>query len=428
MNVHESEKLAGILEKRGYEKTDSAENADVVVFNTCCIRESAEQKIMGNIGAMKPIKAKNKNLIVAVCGCMSQQKNAESNLKKKFPFINIIFGANNIEFFGEYLDMFKKQRKYQAKVLMDQNYIQNPDFNSFKRDDTLNAYVNIMFGCNNFCTYCIVPFVKGREKSRPMDEILKETEFLIKTGNYKKITLLGQNVNSYGNDFSDKSCNFAKLLDEICKIDGEFEISFMSSHPKDLSDELIDTIAKNPKISRAIHLPVQSGSNSVLKAMNRNYTREHYLSLIKKIKSKIPNATLTTDIIVGFPNESEEDFMQTVDLIKQVRYTNAFIFMYSKRRGTLAEKMEGQVPVSVKHERINTLLKIQKEITNEYFFGLVGSKQRVLIDGLKDDGTYSSKTQCGKVAFVSTDRSLEIGQFIDAKITEYKKGNLYATI
>lgn len=427
MNVHESEKLAGILEERGYCKTDDVKNADVVVFNTCCIRESAEQKIWGNIGAIKPIKAIKKDMIVAVCGCMSQQKNAETNLKRKFPFINIIFGANNIEFFGEYLDMFLNQKKYQAKVLQDENYMENPNFSTFARDDRLNAYVNIMFGCNNFCTYCIVPFVKGREKSRPPQDILKETEFLIKNGNYKKITLLGQNVNSYGNDFLDKSYNFSKLLADICKIDGDFEVSFMSSHPKDLSDELIDVIANNKKISRAIHLPVQSGSNKILKAMNRNYTREHYLELVDKIKTKIEDATLTTDIIVGFPTETEEDFLQTVDLVKKVNYTNAFIFMYSKRKGTLAEKMEGQIPIATKHERINRLLKIQKEISTKHFENMVGKTAKVLVDGMKEN-FYTSKTECGKVALINSTKKLEIGEYIFVKITDYKKGNLYATV
>ena len=428
MNVHESEKLAGILETKGYKPTKTAEDADVVVFNTCCIRESAEQHIMGNIGAIKPIKAKNPNLIVAVCGCMSQQEKMAENLKKKFPFINIIFGANNIEFFGEYLDDFKEQRKFQSRVLKDQDYIDNPNKSPIVRDDPFNAYVNIMYGCNNFCTYCIVPYVRGREQSRPKDEIIKEVKDLLKIGQYKSITLLGQNVNSYGNDFEDKSVNFPKLLAEIAELDGDFELKFMSSHPKDLSDELIETIAKYPKISRAIHLPVQSGSNKVLEKMNRKYTREHYLEVVNKIKEKIPNASLTTDIIVGFPGETEEEFNQTVDLVKTVGYSNAFIFMYSKRKGTVAEKMDGQIPIEVKRERIHTLLAIQKEMTNKFFNDLIGKEQKVIIEE-ELPTYYKAKTQCGKVAKVKKGKQpLNIGKFIDVLIDDYKGGNLYASI
>ena len=429
MNVHESEKIAGILFDKGYEHTNKVEEADVVVFNTCCIRESAEQRILGNIGAMKPIKAKNKNMIIAVCGCMTQQKNVEQNLKKKFPFINIVFGTNNIEYFGEYLDMYLKQKKYQAKIIENETYLQNPEFKTFVRDNPFNAYVNIMFGCNNFCTYCIVPFVRGREKSRPKQEIINEVKNLLSVGKYKTITLLGQNVNSYGNDFEDKSLNFAGLLKELAQIEGDFELKFMTSHPKDLSDELIDVIAEYPKISHAIHLPVQSGSNKILKMMNRNYTREHYLQLVEKIYNKIPDATLTTDIIVGFPGETDDDFAETESLIKYVKYSNAYIFMYSKRKGTVAEKMENQVPITVKRERINKLLAIQKNISNQHFKDLIGTKQKVLIEG-ENQNYYISKTQCGKVAMIKKVENdfLNIGEFYTVNIVDYIGGNLYAKI
>ncbi len=429
MNVHESEKIAGILFDKGYEHTNKVEEADVVVFNTCCIRESAEQRILGNIGAMKPIKAKNKNMIIAVCGCMTQQKNVEQNLKKKFPFINIVFGTNNIEYFGEYLDMYLKQKKYQAKIIENETYLQNPEFKTFVRDNPFNAYVNIMFGCNNFCTYCIVPFVRGREKSRPKQEIINEVKNLLSVGKYKTITLLGQNVNSYGNDFEDKSLNFAGLLKELAQIEGDFELKFMTSHPKDLSDELIDVIAEYPKISHAIHLPVQSGSNKILKMMNRNYTREHYLQLVEKIYNKIPDATLTTDIIVGFPGETDDDFAETESLIKRVKYSNAYIFMYSKRKGTVAEKMENQVPITVKRERINKLLAIQKNISNQHFKELIGTKQKVLIEG-ENQNYYISKTQCGKVAMIKKVENdfLNIGEFYTVNIVDYIGGNLYAKI
>jgi len=427
MNVHESEKLAGILQTRGYTQADCPEKADVLVYNTCCIRESAEQRALGNIGNAKPIKKINPNLIVAVCGCMPQQKNVEEMLKKKFPFINIVFGANNVEFFGEYLDLYLKQKKYQASVL-EQTYQSNAKENTIIRDNNLSAFVNITYGCNNFCTYCIVPYVRGREQSRPADEIYAEVKNLIEVGKYKIITLLGQNVNSYGNDFTENKTTFPQLLEHIANFKGDFEIRFMSSHPKDLSDELIDVIARNDKISKAIHLPVQNGSNKILKLMNRNYTREKYLDTVRKMREKIPEVTLSTDIIVGFPNETEQDFEDTIHLIQEVKYSNAYIFMYSKRKGTVAEQMDGHLPIEVKRERIHKLLEIQKQITNKHFLGLVGKVQhRVLIEEEKPT-QYIGKTQCGKTVKMEKTTNLNVGQFIDVKITDYRNGNLYAEV
>lgn len=425
MNVHESEKLAGLLEERGYQKTENPEDANVLVYNTCCIREGAEQRAVGNIGNAKPIKKKNPNLIVAVCGCMTQQKGVAENLKKKFPFINIVFGANNVEFFGEYLDMFLKQRKYQRNILEDKSYQSSTKSVQMVRDDPLSAYVNITYGCNNFCTYCIVPYVRGREISRPAEEIYAEVKELIEVGKYKVITLLGQNVNSYGNDLKDNKVTFPQLLETIANFDGDFEIRFMSSHPKDLSDELIDVIARNEKIGKAIHLPVQSGSNKILKLMNRNYTREKYLGIIRKMKQKIKGLSLSTDIIVGFPQETEEDFEDTVNLLKEVQFSNAYIFMYSKRKGTIAEKMEGHLPIDIKRERIHKLLTIQKEITNNHFNSLIKTVQhRVLIDG-ETMSLYLGKTQCGKVVKIKKDKKLCVGEFVDVLITDYSGGNLY---
>ncbi len=426
MNVHESEKLAGILESKGYEHAECVESADVVVFNTCCIRESAEQKILGNIGAIKPIKKKRKDMIVAVCGCMSQQKDMAANLRKKFPFIDIVFGANNVEFFGEYLDTYLEQKKFLNKVENDKQYIENASGVPFVRDNPLYAYVNIMYGCNNFCTYCIVPYVRGREKSRAPNEIYAEVKNLLNLG-YKVITLLGQNVNSYGLDGSTGGVNFAKLLETIANFDGEFELRFMTSHPKDLSDEVISVIAKNDKISKSLHLPVQAGSNKILKAMNRSYTKEDYLLLVNKIRAAMPNITLSTDIIVGFPGESDEDYAETVDLIKKVRYHNAFIFMYSKRRGTIAEKMDNQVPLTVKRERIHNLLEIQHKISEELFTEMVNSTQRVLIEE-EDLKYYRGKAQSGKVVLIEKSQKMLVGKFYDIKILSYEKGNLIGRI
>jgi len=428
MNVHESEKLAGILEDRGYIRAKSVDTADVVVFNTCCIRESAEQKIIGNIGAIKPIKKQKKDMIVAVCGCMSQQKDMAQLLRKKFPFVDIVFGANNIEFFGNYLDEYKKQKKFCNLVIQDKSYLENADKVNIVRDNSLYAYVNIMYGCNNFCTYCIVPYVRGREESRDPEEIYSEVKTLLSMG-YKVITLLGQNVNSYGKDGSTNGINFAKLLDNIAKFEGDFEIRFMTSHPKDLSDELIKVMAKNQKISKSLHLPVQAGSDKILKSMNRSYTKEQYLQLLKKIRLAIPQITLSTDIIVGFPGETDADLLETEKLLRTVKYHNAYIFMYSKRKGTIAEKMDDQIPIAVKRERIHRLLAIEHEISTQLFSDMVGTSQRVLVES-ENAQYYIAKAQCGKIVKISKSKSknVQLGNFYDCKIDEYKNGNLIGRI
>ncbi len=425
MNVHESEKLAGMLEGKGLKKAEKVNDADVIVFNTCCIRESAEQKIMGNIGAIKPLKKKNKDIIVAVCGCMSQQTDKPSILRKKFPFINIIFGANNIEFFSDYLDEYNSNKKYLNRVI-EGNYQENTTGIPLVRDNKLYAYVNIMYGCNNFCTYCIVPFVRGREVSRSPQAIYTEVKELISKG-YKVITLLGQNVNSYGLDNSTGGVLFPKLLDTIAHFDGDFEVRFMTSHPKDISDDLIKVMAQNEKISKSLHLPAQSGSNKILKAMNRNYTVESYLEKINKIRALIPNITLSTDIIVGFPGEGDEEYEATKRLIETVRYHNAFIFMYSPRKGTIAATMENQVSTEEKHKRVNDLLKIEHKISDELFHTMVGSKQRVLVESENND-YFVAKAQCGKVVKIEKDSSINVGQFVTVKIIDYQSGDLIGKI
>ncbi len=363
MNVHESEKLSGMLLDFGLQETLKPTNADVIVFNTCCIRENAENKACGNIGALKGYKKKNPNVIIAVGGCMPQQKGVAEKLLDKFPFIDIIFGTQNLYLFKQFLQERLNGKKHVVELEYNSPLPpENFEFNRDGKDD--NAYVNITYGCNNFCTYCIVPFVRGRERSRLEKDILEECKQIISEGKYKSITLLGQNVNSYGNDLKDGS-NFSKLLKEIALLPGDFKIKFMTSHPKDLSDELIETIATTEKISHDIHLPCQSGSTKVLEAMNRRYTREHYLGIIKKIKTKIPDANISTDIIVGFPGETEEDFQDTITLIKEVKFSQIFAFIYSKRKGTVAEKMEGQVPILIKRRRVNEVLNLQKQIIKE---------------------------------------------------------------
>ena len=359
MNVHESEKIAGILEKLGYECGQSREEADIIVFNTCAIREGAEDRVLGNVGALKRLKKKNKNLIIAVCGCMTQKSKTAEYLLSTFPFIDIVIGTFNIPKLGDYIEAVKKGRQLE---LWEEGDID--EVLPYKRTSGENAWVNIMQGCNNFCTYCIVPYVKGREKSRQEENILAEVRAILSEGKYKKITLLGQNVNSYGKDLVPQ-VSFAKLLHDICKIEGDFVVSFMTSHPKDLTDDVIDAVANEEKIEKYIHLPAQSGNNRILRLMNRKYTREDYIKIIDKIKAKIPNCRLTSDFIVGFPTETEEEFEDTMSLVRYVHYDNIFAFMYSPREGTVASKMEGQVDDKVKHGRVNKLLALEKELQKE---------------------------------------------------------------
>ena len=359
MNVHESEKIAGILEKKGYEACEKREDADIIVFNTCAIREGAEDRVFGNVGNLKKMKRRNKNLIIAVCGCMTQKSQTAEYLLRTFPFVDIVIGTFNLPKLGDYIDAVKKGRQLE---LLNEGDID--ETLPYKRTSGDNAWVNIMQGCNNFCTYCIVPYVRGREKSRKPENILNEIKTIIDEKKYKKITLLGQNVNSYGNDI-EGGVNFAQLLKMICALEGNFKVSFMTSHPKDLTDEVIDVIASEDKIEKYIHLPAQSGNNRILHLMNRRYTREKYLEIIHKIREKIPNCRITSDFIVGFPTETDEEFEDTFNLVKEVRFDSIFAFMYSLREGTVASKMEGQVEDKIKHQRVNRLLNLEKIIQKE---------------------------------------------------------------
>ena len=358
MNVHESEKIAGILENMGYyTATETREEADIIVFNTCAIREGACERAFGNIGALKKMKKQRPELIIVVCGCMSQKETIANDLFKKFPFIDLILGTFNVNDLQIHLEQKKRHVE-----LLSEGYI--TEGLPYKRTSGENAWVNIMFGCDNFCTYCIVPYVRGREKSRTRADILEEIKSILKEGKYKRITLLGQNVNSYGND-SKENGSFANLLSDICKLDGDFEIAFMTSHPKDITSEVIDVVASEKKIVKEIHLPMQSGSNKILELMNRKYTKEKYFGIIEEIKTKIPKVRLTSDFIVGFPGETEEDFNETCDALKKVEFDGIFAFMYSVREGTVAEKMDGHLADEVKRKRVNELLKLEKKIQRE---------------------------------------------------------------
>lgn len=360
MNVHESEKIAGMLENMGYAPTENKEKADIIVFNTCAIREGAEDRALGNIGNLKKMKKANPNKIIAVAGCMTQQKQVAEKLFKTFPFIDIIVGTHNLY---ELPTLINKKINEHKRTLENIEQAEINENVPVTRTSGENAWVNIMYGCNNFCSYCIVPYVRGREVSRKKTDIINECKQVLASGKYKQITLLGQNVNSYCNP--ENNSNFADLLKSICELDGDFKLTFMTSHPKDISDEVIDILASEPKILKELHLPVQSGSTKILKAMNRKYTREHYINIVDKLKAKIPNIRLTTDIIVGFPGETEDDFEDTCSLVRYVKYDGIFAFMYSKRSGTIAEKMPDQIPDEVKNFRVNKILQLEKEIQKE---------------------------------------------------------------
>ena len=359
MNVHESEKLAYICEQMGYTETSNRDEADLIVFNTCAIREGAEDRVFGNVGALKKLKKRRPEVIIAVCGCMTQKEATANYILKTFPFVDIVIGTFNLPNFAYYVEAVKKGRQLE---LLDEGEIDETV--PYKRSSGDNAWVNIMQGCNNFCTYCIVPYVKGREKSRREENILKEIKEIAQEGKYKKIILLGQNVNSYGHDLKNGE-NFAKLLKDICALDGDFKLTFMTSHPKDLTSDVIDVVASEAKILKEIHLPAQSGNNRILSLMNRRYTREKYLSIIKEIREKIPNCKITSDFIVGFPTETEEEFEDTMSLVSEVKFDGIFAFMYSPREGTVASKMDGQIDEAVKNRRVNALLDLEKKIQKE---------------------------------------------------------------
>ncbi len=426
MNVHESEKIAGILEELGYTPAGSIEESDIIVFNTCCIRDTAEKRAFGNIGAVKPIKKKNKDLIVAVVGCMTEQKGYDKIFKEKYPYVDIVLGTGNLNLLKEKIIEKREQGK---KTYLTQS-CNDPIDETVPQSRTSypNAWVNIMYGCNNFCTYCIVPYVRGRERSREPEEILKEVRGLVEDG-YKEITLLGQNVNSYGNDFSDRpEVNFANLLKAVSEIPGKFRIRFMTSHPKDLTEEVVDVIASSDKIMNNIHLPVQAGSDAVLKKMNRKYDRAHYLALIDMIKAKLPGVGITTDIMVGFPTETEEDFSGTLDLVRKVRYSNAFTFIYSVRKGTVAATMP-QIDYQTKRRRITELIALQNEITKELSEEYIGNVYEVLIEDVnkKYKNAVCGRTESGRLVSCVGDPSL-IGTFQNILITEARSASLFGKI
>ena len=411
MNVHESEKIAGILRELGYENRDEADGADIVVFNTCCIRENAENHAFGNIGMLKKLKAQNRDMIIAVGGCLPQQMGKAENIKSKFPYVDIIFGTHNLHKLKEYILLKEKQKKAVIRI-------EDDDGNVFEEDAPYrtsypNAWVNITYGCNNFCSYCIVPYVRGRERSRKSENIIAEVKSLIADG-YKEITLLGQNVNSYGNGTVDLT--FPQLLEKIACLDGDFRLRFMTSHPKDFSEELASVMAKYPKICNCLHLPVQSGSNGILKQMNRKYTVEDYLNKIEILHKYIPDCAVTTDIIVGFPGETDEDFEATLDLVKKVNFASAFTFVYSKRNGTVAAKMENQIPEEVSKARIMKLVELVNSQTRQHTEKYEGKVIEILCEDFDSKKQmYMGRDEYGRMGYFKSENN-EIGNFVNIKV------------
>lgn len=415
MNEEDSEKLSGMLKNIGYKNTEDKTEADIIIFNTCCVRENAEFKVYGNLGILKGLKAKKPDLIIAVCGCMMQQEGMADNIIKKYPFVDIIFGTHNSYKFPEYLNRAKQEGKSIIEIWDKEEGI--VEGIPVDRKSSSKAFVTIMYGCNNFCTYCIVPYVRGRERSRELSDIIKEIKQLVKDG-YKEITLLGQNVNSYGKDLKPK-ISFAKLLRVVNDIEGVERVRFMTSHPKDLTDDVIYAIKECDKLCEHIHLPVQSGSSRILKKMNRFYNREQYIDLVKKIRTEIPGVAITTDIIVGFPGETEEDFNETLTLVEEVEYDFAFTFLYSKRKGTPAYDIKEQVPDDVKHDRFKRLIEVVNKSCEKSNKKYDGKLVKVLVEGesKNDNDKLSGRTETSKLVNFTGNKD-NIGKIVDVKITK----------
>ena len=415
-NVSDSEIIKGMLQQIGFTFVLSPDVADVVVFNTCAVREHAELKVYGNVGALKPVKKKRPDMKIALCGCMMQQEKVQNEIKQKYRYVDMVFGPSLIYRFPEML--------YNSVVNCVKTYDRTENNKiiedlPIKRADNNKAWVTVMYGCNNFCTYCIVPYLRGRERSRKMEDIVSEVESLVKNG-YKDITLLGQNVNSYGKDLGFEY-DFSDLLLKLNQIEGDFWIRFMTSHPKDCTHKLIDTISMCDKVCNQLHLPFQSGNDRILKVMNRNYTHKQYFDLIEYAKEKIPDITLTSDVIVGFPGETYEEFLDTVKLLQEVEFDNLFTFIYSKRTGTPAAVMQDQVDNKEKSRRFDFLLKNLHPISKRKNDKLLGKTLKVFVESVSktDDSVLTAKTEGGKTVDFKGDISL-IGEFVNVKIIESK--------
>lgn len=412
-NVNDGEKIKGVLMDVGFGLCENVEQADLILFNTCAVREHAEQRVFGNVGALKKLKEKNPRLIIGICGCMAQQQHIVDKLRKSYPYVDLVFGVDGID----RLPSMLAERLNRGK-----RYLENPAERNaiveqmpIHRDSGFRAWLPIMYGCDNFCTYCIVPYVRGRERSRSTADILAEFRALVEAG-YKEITLLGQNVNSYGKGLEEK-IDFADLLNLLCSVPGDYQIRFMTSHPKDASHKLIDTIAAQEHLCKHIHLPVQSGSDRLLQEMNRHYNVEQYLELVDYAREKIPGVTFSSDIIVGFPGETEEDFEDTLKLVRRVGYMQLFTFIYSKREGTPAAKLEDPTTHKEKTVRMDRLLKLQEEIAYTQIAALAGQTVRVLVEASgRNPGTVNGRLDNNLVVEFAAEESL-VGQYVQVHLT-----------
>lgn len=414
MNARDSEKLVGILEKIGYEKKET-EDADFVIYNTCTVRENANNKVYGRLGYLHAQKKKNPHMMIGLCGCMMQEPNVVEKIRTSYRFVDLVFGTHNIYKFAELIVAAFESEGMIVDIWEDTDKI--VEDLPVERKYSFKSGVNIMFGCNNFCSYCIVPYVRGRERSREPKDIIREIERLVADG-VVEVMLLGQNVNSYGKNL-EHPISFAQLLREVEKIEGLERIRFMTSHPKDLSDELIQVLAESKKICRHLHLPLQSGSTRILKEMNRHYTKEQYLELVKKIRTAVPDMAITTDIIVGFPGETEEDFLETMDVVKQVEYDSAFTFIYSKRTGTPAAAKEEQVPEEIVKDRFDRLLQVVQKIGAEKAEALTGTRQNVLVEDVnaQDEQLVTGRLSNNSVVHIRGGKEL-IGQIVEVTLDE----------
>jgi len=423
-NVSDSEKIKGMLTEMGYGFCDKTDEADLVIYNTCAVRENAELRVFGNIGALKHQKRRKPDMKIALCGCMMQQEHIVTTIRKKYPHVDLVLGTHALYRFPERLyAVLEDERIFDAKSEDGAIF----EGISYYRAPKPLASIPIMYGCNNFCTYCIVPYVRGRERSRNVEDILREVRQVAEDG-YREVMLLGQNVNSYGNDLED-GIDFATLLKQVCRIEGIERVRFMTSHPKDLSDALIQTMQEEKKICKQLHLPVQSGSSRVLAAMNRKYTREQYLELVKKVKAAMPDIVLTTDIIVGFPGETDAEFEETLSILKEVEYDTIFSFIYSKRVGTPAASMPDVMDEEQKHRNFDRMLKVQNEISKRKNDAYLHTTQIVLVEGESktNSDTLTGRTEGGKVVNFIGDKSL-IGEFVTVTITKTQTWSLYGEL
>lgn len=419
MNEHDSEIIAGILEERGFQATDSPDDADLIIFNTCCVRENPERKVYGRLGDLKKRKMANPDLIIGVAGCMVQQPGEVERITKRFPHVDLVIGTMNIHELPDLLDQVEAGHK--AYRILEEDPEEGAGVMEglpIRRVPGVSAWVSIIYGCNNFCSYCIVPYVRGRERSREFQDIVNEVKRLGQEG-FKEVVLLGQNVNSYGHDLQDGR-DFADLLRAVDKTPGIARIRYMTSHPRDFTDKLIETIASSETVCEHFHLPLQAGSNKVLARMNRGYTLEHYMDLVSKIRKAVPECSITTDLIVGFPGEDEDDFAETMRAVEEIRFDSAFTFVYSPRRGTAAASMPGQVPDDVKSRRIQELIDRQNEITQEINDTLQGRTVEVLVEGLSktNPSMLSGRARTNKLVVFPLYPGVTQGDLINVKITE----------